>query len=125
MILALTLVSTSLLWQAVEHGTPPQIDAKPNQDVLNTILGIPSAKVSAIVRGGEFVGPVFKIGGDVTPPHLKSQTQPEFPEDTRKAKHTGIVVIRLIVGTDGRVHNARVVRHAGWGESATAFASLR
>jgi hypothetical protein len=33
MILAVTLVCTSLLWQAAEDGTPPQIDVRPNQDV--------------------------------------------------------------------------------------------
>ena len=100
MILAILVATSRLLLQAVEDGTPPQIDIKPDQTVLNTVLSIPSVKVSRSesAGGNKYVGAVFQVGGKVTPPRVHSQVPPEFPEKNRKAKQTGTVIIRAIVG---------------------------
>jgi len=60
-------------------------------------------------------GGVFQVGGGVAPPRIKYQTEPEFSEEARKAKHQGTVVVRATVGQDGKIHDPHVVRSLGLG----------
>ena len=53
---------------------------------------------------------VFEIRDGISPPRVKYQTEPEFPEGERRKHRQGQVTIRAIVGTDGRVHHPRVIR---------------
>ncbi|HWX53194.1 MAG TPA: energy transducer TonB [Verrucomicrobiae bacterium] len=66
---------------------------------------------------GPGVGPgVFRCcGSGVNAPKPLYTPEPEFSEEARKAKYQGVVVLEVIVGTDGRVHNPRVVRSLGMG----------
>ncbi|HET9183424.1 MAG TPA: energy transducer TonB [Candidatus Angelobacter sp.] len=67
-------------------------------------------------HGGPGVGPgIFHVGNGVSAPQAIYTPEPEFTEEARKAKYQGVVVLSAIVGTDGRVHNARVVRALGMG----------
>lgn len=67
-------------------------------------------------RGGPGVGPgFFHVGDGVSTPRAIYTPEPEFSEEARKAKYQGVVVLSGIIGVDGRVHNARVVRSLGMG----------
>ncbi len=55
------------------------------------------------------------MGGGVTAPRVIFAPDPEFSEEARKAKFQGTVVLFVVVGTDGRAHDVRVIRSLGMG----------
>jgi len=60
--------------------------------------------------GTGYAEEVFEVRDGISPPRIKHQTEPEFPEAERRKNRQGQVTIRAIVGTDGRAHNPRVIR---------------
>jgi periplasmic protein TonB len=65
--------------------------------------------------GGNFGGGVFHVGNGVIAPVAIFAPDPDYSDEARKAKYQGTVVLTVIVGADGRVHSARVVRNLGMG----------
>lgn len=65
--------------------------------------------------GGNFGGGLFHVGNGVSAPVAIFSPDPDYSEEARKAKYQGTVVLTVIVGPDGRVHNARVSRSLGMG----------
>jgi periplasmic protein TonB len=65
--------------------------------------------------GGNFGGGLFHVGNGVGAPVPIYQPDPDYSEEARKAKYQGTVVLTVIVGPDGRVHNPRVSRSLGMG----------
>jgi protein TonB len=77
-------------------------------------------------HGGPGVGPgIFHVGDGVSAPRPIFTPEPEFSEEARKAKYQGVVVLNIIVGTDGRVHNPRVVRSLGMGLDEKAIEGVK
>jgi TonB family protein len=77
-------------------------------------------------HGGPGVGPgVFHVGDGVSAPRAIYTPEPEFSEEARKAKYQGVVVLNIIVGTDGRVHTPRVVRSLGMGLDEKAIEGVK
>jgi protein TonB len=77
-------------------------------------------------HGGPGVGPgIFHVGDGVSAPRALFTPEPEFSEEARKAKYQGVVVLNIIVGTDGRVHNPRVVRSLGMGLDEKAIEGVK
>jgi periplasmic protein TonB len=66
-------------------------------------------------RGGGIGGGLYKVGGGVSAPNLIFGPDPEFSEEARKAKYQGTVIVRLIIGADGRVRDAHIQRSLGMG----------
>lgn len=69
--------------------------------------------------------PLRHIGGPVTPPTLLSHVIPRFSEQARKAKFSGIVLVNLIVDTNGRPRNVNVLHGAGMGLDQNAVAAVK
>jgi periplasmic protein TonB len=77
-------------------------------------------------HGGPGVGPgIFHVGEGVSAPRPIFTPEPEFSEEARKAKYQGVVVLNIIVGTDGRVHNPRVIRALGMGLDEKAIEGVK
>ncbi|HEY2499611.1 MAG TPA: TonB family protein [Candidatus Angelobacter sp.] len=77
-------------------------------------------------HGGPGVGPgIFHVGEGVSAPRAIYTPEPEFSEEARKAKYQGVVVLNIIVGTDGRVHNPRVIRALGMGLDEKAIEGVK
>lgn len=77
-------------------------------------------------HGGPGVGSgIFHVGEGVSAPRAIYTPEPEFSEEARKAKYQGVVVLNIIVGTDGRVHNPRVVRALGMGLDEKAIEGVK
>ncbi len=51
----------------------------------------------------------IKVGGNVQAANLIRQTQPQYPEDARKAGITGQVQMTAIIGRDGTIQNLQVI----------------
>jgi periplasmic protein TonB len=62
------------------------------------------------IRGG-----VYSTGAGVSMPVVLSKVEPEYSEEARKAKYSGMVQLEVIVDTEGRVRDVRVVKSLGMG----------
>jgi periplasmic protein TonB len=76
-------------------------------------------------EGGGTGGGIFHVGGGVSPPRAIFQPEPEFSEEARKAKYQGVCTLGLIVGTDGRPTNIRVLNSLGMGLDEKAIEAVK
>lgn len=74
--------------------------------------------------GGGIGGGVYGVGGGVTRPVLIYQVMPEFSEEARKAKHSGIVTLAAIIDTGGKARDIRVVKSVGMGLDEKAIEAV-
>ena len=65
------------------------------------------------------------VGPGISPPRVLRHVEPEFTKEARKGRHQGTVVVRATVGTDGRIHDAHVIRGLGWGLDENALEAVR
>jgi periplasmic protein TonB len=75
--------------------------------------------------GGGIGGGAYRVGGGVSAPKILYKLEPEFSEEARKNKFQGNVMLRVVVGTDGKTHDISVVRSLGMGLDEKAVESLR
>ncbi len=75
--------------------------------------------------GGGIGGGVFRVGGGVSAPRLTRKVEPEYSEEARKAKYSGVVVLAVEVWPDGKAHNVRVVRSLGLGLDEKAIEAVQ
>jgi len=76
-------------------------------------------------EGGGTGGGIFHVGGGVSAPRTIYAPEPEFSEEARKAKYQGVCTLGLIVGTDGRPSNIRVLSSLGMGLDEKAIEAVR
>ncbi len=76
-------------------------------------------------RGGGYGGGLFHVGGGVSAPRPIYDPDPDYSEEARKAHWQGTVVLTIIVGPDGRVHDVRVARSLGLGLDEKAMEAVR
>jgi protein TonB len=65
--------------------------------------------------GAGFGGGAFRVGNGVSPPRPIYSPDPDYSDEARKAKYQGVVTLNVVVGADGRVHDASVARSLGMG----------
>ena len=53
---------------------------------------------------------VYEVGGDVVAPRLLQKSEPAYTQEAKDARIEGVVVLRLVVGKDGRAHDIEVVK---------------
>ncbi|MEW5982293.1 MAG: TonB family protein [Acidobacteriota bacterium] len=53
---------------------------------------------------------VLRVGGSVRPPTKIVDVRAAYPEDAKNAGVQGVVIIEAVIGTDGKVSQARVLR---------------
>ncbi len=70
-------------------------------------FGVPEGVPGGTGLGGE--GP-YRPGGNVIPPELLKQVDPIYPEEARKARIEGDVVLEAIVDIDGKPVQIRVLQ---------------
>lgn len=108
-------IGNLILWMIplLAAGAPAQDAQRP-----------PSAvdKGSPTVINGE---PVYKVGGDVTPPRAVYAPDPEYSEEARVEQLQGTCVLWAVVGTDGKPHDVRVAHSAGMGLDEKALEAIR
>lgn len=75
-------------------------------------------------EGGGIGGGVYGVGGGVTKPILIYQVLPEFSEEARKAKYSGVVTLAAIIDTEGKARAIRVVKSLGMGLDEKAIEAV-
>lgn len=68
---------------------------------------------------------LFRVGGDVKAPVVISRVEPVYPEDARKARVSGIVILEAIIDTNGNVRHARVLKPLPFGLDQAALDAVR
>jgi TonB family protein len=94
---------------------------------------IPVQSVQPVAKAGpgdadaEAVKAVFHVSkdGKVKAPVPKFTPGPEYSAIAQYEKYRGIVVVNLIVGSDGKVHNVRILRPLGMGLDEVARAAVQ
>jgi len=61
----------------------------------------------------------------VTQPRIVQKVNPKYPEEARKAKFEGLVLLNATVGADGRVKDVKLLRGEPLGLSEAAIAAVR
>jgi protein TonB len=96
--------------------------------------GIGSGKNGGIGPGdGQGFGPgdgggisqVFVAGGGVSAPALTFQVDPEYSEEARKAKYSGVVVLSIEVDQSGHTRNLHVAKGVGLGLDEKAIEAVK
>lgn len=82
---------------------------------------IPVQSIEPTAKSGpadeEAENPVFHVGkdGKVKAPEARLTAAPAYSEIAQYEKYRGIVVVNIVVASDGRVHNVRLLRALGMG----------
>ncbi|MGA7566185.1 MAG: energy transducer TonB [Terriglobales bacterium] len=75
--------------------------------------------------GGGIGGGVFKVGGGISAPRPIATPDPQYTEEARQAKTQGTCILWLIVDTEGRPRDIRVVHGLGYGLEAKAIEAVK
>jgi TonB family protein len=76
-------------------------------------------------HGGGIGGGAYHVGGGVLAPRVVYRVEPEFSDEARKNKYQGTVVLKVVVGVDGKLHEINVVRSLGMGLDEKAVEAAR
>ena len=74
--------------------------------------------------GGIGDGP-YRVGGGVSAPKPLFTPDPEYSEEARKSKYQGVVVLWLVIGSDGRPRDIKIARPLGMGLDEKAIEAVR
>ena len=89
-----------------------------------TGTGIGDKRGPGVGAGEKLMGTVYRPGNGVTVPVLIHSVEPEFSEEARRAKHSGVVMLRADVDATGRPRNIRVVQSLGMGLDEKAMSAV-
>ena len=104
----------------------PLRDDEPEEEIDfvtddNLVLGVPDAPPPP-----EPQGPVrFIVGGNITEPEKLSGPNPIYPEAARRARIQGVVVLECIIGKNGAVREAKVLRGLPLGLTESAVDAVK
>jgi len=131
------------------HMPDPSIEVQTNLKMANSNmpnLGMPNSPLIGTSMGngtgsglgsgnGSGLGPgsggnyggggLRKIGGGVSSPVVLYAPEPEFSEEARKAKFMGVVLVNLIVDSQGHPQNVHVLRGVGMGLDGKAVDAVK
>jgi periplasmic protein TonB len=75
--------------------------------------------------GGGTGDGIYHVGGGVSAPLVLSSVDPEYSDEARRAKYTGIVVVSLVVDAFGMPQRVHVIRHLGMGLDEKAIQAVQ
>jgi TonB family protein len=67
---------------------------------------------------------VHRVGNGVTAPVPLTRGEPQYSDEARAAKLQGTVVAQVVIGADGSVHDAQVIRELGLGLDENALEAI-
>jgi len=76
-------------------------------------------------HGGGVGGGAYHVGGGVRAPKPIYSPEPEFSDEARKNKWQGNVLLRVIVGSDGKTREVAVLHSLGMGLDEKAMEAVR
>jgi TonB family protein len=113
-----TITDEFRTWWQLEPQTPAQSATEPDTG------GARFQRVEPGVPGLNAQG-ALRVGGDVKAPRVVRRVEPIYSEAARRDRISGIVILELLVGKDGRVRDAVVLKPLPDGLSEAALAAVR
>ena len=68
---------------------------------------------------------VVRIGADIKQPKQLKRVEPTYPDDERAAGITGMVILEVLLDTQGRVKQAAILRHVTPSIDAAALSAVQ
>lgn len=68
---------------------------------------------------------VVRIGADIKQPKQLKRVEPTYPDDARAAGITGMVILEVLLDTQGRVKQAAILRHVTPSIDAAALSAVQ
>lgn len=89
--------------------------------------GLGSGKGPGVGPGsnGGYGGGPFRPSPSITAPRAIYDPEPEYSDEARRVKHQGVVVLSLVVDSQGQARNIRVARSLGMGLDEKAIDAVR
>jgi protein TonB len=82
--------------------------------------GVQGGVVGGIVGGAPGVPPPpppppsgnapVRVGGNIRQPEKLKDVRPVYPKEAQDARVQGVVILEIVIGTDGKVQNAKILR---------------
>ncbi len=102
---------------AVLAAVPPEAFSSPEPFDITTLTAAPT---------GDLVeAPIYSVAGDVSKPEIHDTVMPEYPDAAKDAGKTGLVVVRAVIGADGKVRDAWVTESLDETLDQAAFEAVR
>jgi TonB family protein len=76
-------------------------------------------------EGGGSGGGIYRVGGEVSSPQLISKVEPEYSEEARKAKYSGVVHLSVVIDEHGIPTDIRVTGPLGLGLDEKAVEAVQ
>jgi len=80
------------------------------KSVLFTIFLVGACAGFTSPAAGQQADTPFRIGGNIGPPTKIKDVAPVYPPEALQARLSGVVILEAVVGEDGKVRSARVLR---------------
>ena len=74
---------------------------------------------------GGYGGEPFRPSTSVITPRAIYNPEPEYSDEARRVKHQGVVVLSLVVDSQGQARNIRVARSLGMGLDEKAIDAVK
>ncbi|MDX1583237.1 MAG: energy transducer TonB [Thermoanaerobaculia bacterium] len=81
---------------------------------------------SPLVRDRKgYEGNVMRVGGRVLPPRLIRRVEPNYPEEAKEFRVSGVVILEATIDQEGKVKRTRVMRGLPFGLSEAAEEAVK
>jgi TonB family protein len=114
---SLSAAELQILYRSIANQAPG--NGGGSAGIVSSGDGEVSPPVGSGVAGG-----VFRAGGGVSAPVAIFRVDPEYSEEARKAKYSGTAVLSIVVDTEGRARDIRVVKSLGMGLDEKAIQAV-
>lgn len=101
------------------------VEIEKGEDIIDSIQGYWSTgprKKAVVSNDGNAP---LRVGGDVKAPVVINRVEPMYPEEARKARITGIVIVEATIDRNGVVKNATVLKPLPFGLDQAALDAVR
>jgi TonB family protein len=112
--------SAVIVWRLLSSWDSVSLESLPDTALPQGTL---NNSASAFAQGG--ADGASKSGGDLTDVAVLFKVDPEYTKEARQAKLAGAVLLSLIVDTEGKARDIRVVRSLGMGLDEKAIEALQ
>jgi protein TonB len=114
------------IWIHVTEGTrlSANVEFVRGEDTIDVIQATwstrPKKAITTITSG-----PPYRVGGDVKAPVVINRVEPIYPEEARKARIMGIVIVEATISEDGIVKNVEVLKPLPFGLDQAALDAVK
>jgi periplasmic protein TonB len=70
-------------------------------------------------------GGIYSVGNGTIPPAVISKVDPQYTEEARAAKYSGSVMLSVVVDTEGKAQQLKVVKSLGMGLDEKAIEAVQ